>query len=175
MNNDNLIYAFVRFLEEYYADWKRGNGAMSKERVDKGLSSFVNKCGEDIEFLEELYLGYPGIEMILSPDVELPLNPIMINSKDFIVSLIRRRGKNEEESSITNEFVIKNDNKRAESVSAVMDVIEFCEYTKIPKNSLYQKQYRDNNDINSLMVGGGVKGAKYQFIREKVYERYGKL
>lgn len=173
MNNDNLIYAFVAFLEKYYEDWKRGNGVMSKEDVNKGLSLFVRKCGIDFEFLEELYLGFPGIEMILGAEVELPLNPIRINTEDFIVSLMRQR-KNEEGNLITN-MVIENDNKEGKGVSAVMDVVEFCKYTKIPKNSLYQKQYRDNNDINSLMVGGGVKGVKYQFIREKVYERYGKL
>ena len=173
--SDSLVNAFVVFLENYYADWKKGHGSMSRERVDRGLDLFVRRCGMDVEFLEELCIGRSGLEVIFKEpgDVTPPPNPIMIDTQNTIFNYCRQRHQYEEGGM--NEMVSGNCDESVRKLPAVMNITEFCEYTKIPKNSLYQKEYRDNNDINSLMVGGGVKGAKYQFIREKVYERYGKL
>ncbi|WP_455949514.1 hypothetical protein [Odoribacter laneus] len=167
------LEALLMFLRTYYIDWKAGHRLTSQE-TNRVLRQFIKEGGNDTAFLYELQTGYE-CDDCSDEEVSPPRCPIIIDTETvmgeaFIMKDIVKNSIHSEIIPIKEQLILP---EKKESTSPVMNIKEFCEFTGYPKNSIYQPEFRNNNNINELMIKAG-KGTKYMFNRSKVYERYKK-
>lgn len=166
----NLLQLFVAFLDEYYEIWKQGY-TIDQDFINRAFKSLGDK-GKDVVFLIELSTGYKINEFpSLGNEVLPPPTPFRVDTDTLQAEIVRARLDRCSSQNVKDEDVMCKRQREPKKNSPVMDINEFCDFTSIPKNSIYQPSYREKNNINALMLQGG-KGSKYTFIRSKVYERY---
>lgn len=167
--NANLLQLFVAFLGEYHKVWKMGY-TIDQDFINRAFKSLGDEGG-DVVFLVELSTGYKINEFPpLDNEILPPPSPLRIDTDSLQAEIVRARLDRCSQDIKGKEVVCERQSVQKKN-SPVMNINEFCDFTGIPKNSIYQPSYRKRNNIDALMLQSG-KGSKYMFVRSKVYERY---